>query len=285
MRAFISLGLFLITSCASLPEDAERFVTTDDGVDIHYRLSGPEAAPVLWVGYPWTEDWAQTMNENGLESEGTSEVIVLIAELIKKYRVLHVDYPRGTGRTTGPLPADLLPETVAKDYETVAEAAGVDRFVALGYSWGGGFGLQVAARTDRCAGLAIGGWPALGAPYEEILAAQRRNIEAMPEGPFRKISRSNINFYDDIVRNYDEEEALRTMQDRAGLLYLYVGSEDAGVPEMGLTLPIAERIVANRDKLEGLGWAVEIIDGYDHMTLTVEQWLPGVLEFLDGKTW
>tara|TARA_Y100001934_G_C12168589_1_gene685565 strand:- start:52 stop:201 length:150 start_codon:yes stop_codon:yes gene_type:complete len=41
------------------------YVTTDDGVQIHYRLLGPKDAPVIWVGYPWTKGWSDVMEEMG----------------------------------------------------------------------------------------------------------------------------------------------------------------------------------------------------------------------------
>ena len=45
----------------------------------------------------------------------------IISMLTSRYQVLHVDYPRGTGVSTGLMPGDLIPETVAKDYVAVAE--------------------------------------------------------------------------------------------------------------------------------------------------------------------
>ncbi|MYE80399.1 MAG: hypothetical protein F4X36_00845 [Gammaproteobacteria bacterium] len=75
------------------------------------------------------------------------------------------------------------------------------------------------------------------------------------------------------------------MRDRAGLLYLYVGSEDVGVPSLNLTLPVAEPIIENKARLEAAGWQVDVIDGYDHMNLTLDAWVPSVLDFLEGKSW
>ena len=288
----IALATALLAACAPTNDDAETamkegFAVTDDGVEIHYRLLGPADAPTLWVGYPWTEGWDRIMQELGARASGTGVHRELIEALTAKYQVLYVDYPRGTGASTGPLPGDLTPETVAKDYVAVADAAGVDRFVAMGYSWGAGFGIHVASRTKRCAGLAIGGWPVLDAPYAEILEGSRAQSTSLPDGTAaQRVLGSNTNFYADIVgSDWDEEAAVEFMRDRAGLLYLYVGSEDVGVPGMGLELPIAEPIVANREQLKAAGWEVDVIEGYDHMNLPLDAWLPGVLEFLEGKSW
>ena len=102
--------------------------------------------------------------------------------------------------------------------------------------------------------------------------------------------RSNTKFYADIVSDiaggdWTEEQAVETMADRAGLLYLYVGDEDVGVPSMNLTLPIAEPIIDNKERLEAAGWEVDVIEGYDHMNLPLDAWVPRVLEFLEGKRW
>lgn len=286
----LAAGLLLPTSTVNgepMQATSEGFAETDDGIRIHYRLLGPTDAPTLWVGYPWTEGWDRIMQELGSPGRGTDINRELVETLTATYQVLHVDYPRGTGRSTGPLPEDLKPETVAKDYVAVADAAGIDRFVAMGYSWGAGFGIHVASRTRRCAGLAIGGWPVLGAPYKEILQTSRASSGALPSGTAaQKVIASNTNFYAEIVGSaWDEEAAVEFMRDRAGLLYLYVGSEDVGVPSMGHVFPIAEPIIANRERLEAAGWKVDVIEGYDHMDLPLDAWLPGVLDFLDGKTW
>ena len=277
----------------SLTATQEGFAETADGVRIHYRVLGPSDAPTIWVGYPWTEGWERIMQELGSTStsRGTDVRRQLLETLTEKYQVLYVDYPRGTGQSTGPLPGDIDPDTVAGDYVAVADAAGVDRFVAMGYSWGAGFGIHVASRTKRCAGLAIGGWPVLGAPYAEILESSGAVSRGLPaDTAAGQVMRSNTKFYADIVADigsgdWTEEDAVESMRDRAGLLYLYVGSEDVGVPSLNLTLPVAEPIIENKARLEAAGWQVDVIDGYDHMNLTLDAWLPAVLEFLEGKSW
>ena len=231
------------------------------------------------------------MQDLGSASRGTDVRRQLLETLTEKYQVLYVDYPRGTGQSTGPLPGDINPDTVAEDYVAVADAAGIDRFVAMGYSWGAGFGIHVASRTKRCAGLAIGGWPVLGAPYVEILEGSGAVSSGLPaDTAAGQVMRSNTKFYADIVADigsgdWTEEDAVESMRDRAGLLYLYVGSEDVGVPSMNLTLPVAEPIIQNKARLEAAGWQVDVIDGYDHMNLTLDAWVPSVLDFLEGKSW
>ena len=228
------------------------------------------------------------MRELGAPDSGTDVHRELIEALTAKYQVLHVDYPRGTGESTGPLPGG--PHT-RNGGEGLRGGGRRRRRGPVRRHWAThgarGFGIHVASRTRRCAGLAIGGWPVLDAPYAEILEGSRAQSTSLPAGTaVQKVLGSNTSFYAAIVgSDWDEEAAVEFMRDRAGLLYLYVGSEDVGVPAMGLELPIAEPIVANRERLEAVGWEVDVIEGYDHMNLPLDAWLPGVLEFLEGKTW
>jgi len=264
----------------------ESFAETEDGVRIHYRLLGKRGAPTVWVGYPWTEGWNDVMEEMGAERDGDKATEALVDALSQRYQVLHVDYPRGTGDSTGPLPDDLKAATVAGDYVAVADAAGVDRFVAFGYSWSAGFGIHVASRTKRCAGLIIGGWPVLDGPHEQIVGLSAANAQALPPGRAKRVMGSNVNYYQDIIdSHWDAEAAVAYMADRAGLLYLFVGSEDDGVPGMGIKLPIADPIIEHKARLEQSGWRVDVIDSYDHMTLPLDAWLPLALAFLEGKSW
>ncbi len=278
--------LSAVTSAAADGNAMSGYAETEDGIRIHYRVSGPPDASAIIIGYPWTEGWGQIMAELGAPTDDSGVNERLVETLASKYRVLHVDYPRGTGNSTGPLPGDLKPDTVARDYVAVADAAGVDRFVAFGYSWSAGFGIHVASRTKRCAGLIIGGWPVLDAPHEEIVVGSRANTEALPTGRAKDVMTTNVNYYTDIIDSqWDADAAVDFMSDRAGLLYLFVGSEDVGVPTLGLELPVAKPIIEHKAALENKGWEVVIIDGYDHMNLTLDAWLPDAMAFLEGKSW
>ncbi len=103
----LAAGLLLPASTVNgepMQATKEGFAETDDGVRIHYRLLGPTDAPTLWVGYPWTEGWDRIMRELGSTSSSIEVGRQLLETLTAKYQVLHVDYPRGTGQSTGPLP-------------------------------------------------------------------------------------------------------------------------------------------------------------------------------------
>jgi hypothetical protein len=54
---------------------------------------------------------------------------------------------------------------------------------------------------------------------------------------------------------------------------------------MGLPLPIAQPIRDNRARLEALGWRVDEVAGFNHMTLPQETIAELVIDFLKDKTW
>ena len=71
----------MLASCASgnQPINGTGYATTDDGVQIHYRLLGPKDAPVIWVGYPWTKGWSDVMEEIGAGRYGEEAAQQIIA--------------------------------------------------------------------------------------------------------------------------------------------------------------------------------------------------------------
>src|SRR4029077_5517306 len=99
-----------------------------------------------------------------------------LSRLTDRYRVLAMDYPPfGQGESTrdwGPSDA-FTADRVCEELFAVADAAGFNRFVWWGFSWGGLIGLQLAWRSDRIAALVCGGWPPLGGPYADLLLAMR----------------------------------------------------------------------------------------------------------------
>lgn len=68
-----------------------------------------------------------------------------------------------------PQPDTLTPANIARDFLTVADAAGAERFAYYGYSWLALSGVQLAIRSDRLTALVMGGFSPLGGPYAEML--------------------------------------------------------------------------------------------------------------------
>lgn len=265
------------------------FAEATDGCRLHYEVHGPADRPALLIGYPWTDGMAYTLGAMTGEDEMVATTMAanraLVEGFAETYRVVHMDYPRGLPPSEGPLDGDLRADTVASDYVAIADAAGVDRFVALGYSWSGNAALQVASRTDRCAGVAIGGWPPLSGPYAEILGQLQTMIaELEPDDPVRAFQQMIANYYDSIVGHWDEEAAVAAL---SGVRISFFGADDVGVPELGLPLALAELTRSRRSDLERLGWTVAEIPGHDHMTasLDVALVIATVTAALGEQTW
>lgn len=202
--------------------------------------------------------------------------------LTDRYRVLLVDYP-SIGRSRDIAPEQLTADRVCADLLGVASAAGFARFAYWGYSWGGNAGLQLAARTDRLDALVVGGWPALGAPYDELLGAARRKLPN-PEPSSLKVLRTPAQYaqwihYGQSLGGWNEREAVR----RIACPRLNVFGGDGDLIEAGVPVPIASRIRAHRAELERAGWQVHEIAGHGHgLCMQPEVAVPPVRAFLDA---
>ena len=201
-------------------------------------------------------------------------------------RVVSADYeghlaahPAGGTLTADALAADLL---------AIADAAGVDEFAYYGYSWLALAGLQLAIRTDRLTGLAMGGFPPLGGPYDAMLAVTRAAHRMAMENVGRELpDRSEIEVGDwdaavvtqqpDQTRQYVTlYESLRDFDERAALERVsvprlaFAGSEDTMEygPRWGdVRVEIGPPLAAHRHELVDQGWTVEVVAGGDHSSV------------------
>ncbi|NIB38145.1 alpha/beta fold hydrolase [Pseudomaricurvus alkylphenolicus] len=261
------------------------YATTSDGCRLYYEIKGKADGQALFVNYPWADAFAE-FGVGGADHQRNINR-AFIERLGEHFKIVLFDYPRGVGKSDRNS-EDLTAETVASDYLVVADAAGVDRFVALGYSWSANAVLQVAIRTDRCAGVAIGGWPPLSGPYEELLefmvkwndglsarflkvitrnSIVRRLIPSKKLMVFRNLTNmldSITNYYKSLVGKWDEEKEIAKL---TGPRITYFGSDDIGEPDMKLVIPLAENNRKRRSDLERLGWRVVELPGYDHTSL------------------
>src|SRR5829696_4824800 len=178
-----------------------------------------------------------------------------------------------------PKPETLTPDAVAADILAVADAAGVERFAWYGYSWLGMAGIQLALRTDRLTGLAVGGFPPVDAPYAELLRVTKAGLDIAagtggpddPDDPWAGTSLS-VAQTRQFVTLY---EALTPFDDRAAQARItcrrlvLAGTADEVVygPQWGdVTVGIGERVASTRAELEGGGWQVHLLEGLDHMS-------------------
>jgi pimeloyl-ACP methyl ester carboxylesterase len=248
----------------------------DPDTGVFFALHGPSAGRPLLVTLPLMASFGEIF--------GDALAPVLhgyLDRLTDRYRVLLVDYP-GIGRSRDIAPEALTADRVCADLLGVARAAGFDRFAYWGYSWGGNVGLQLATRTDRLDALVVGGWPALGAPYEALLAAARRKLPA-PEPSSLVVLRSPAQYaqwihYGESIAGWPERAAVARIA--CPRLNLFGG--DGDLVEAGIPVPIASSIRAHRAELEALGWRVHEIVGQGHgLCLQPEVAVPPVRAFLD----
>jgi pimeloyl-ACP methyl ester carboxylesterase len=187
--------------------------------------------------------------------------------LTDRYRVVMIDYPP-PALLEAQEPAivqSFTPDRMCADVLSVADALGAERFAFYGYSYGAVNGLQIAIRTNRLAALACGGWPPLGAPYED-----------MPNVPgIRPITK---NFYEHL-RHWPEREAVA----RISCPRLVFAGRDDVITTSGVTARIGPLVAERREELERLGWRVRLVDGYRHeLGFSRDVVVPILREFFDA---
>jgi pimeloyl-ACP methyl ester carboxylesterase len=204
----------------------------------------------------------------------------LVDGLAGAHRVVAFDYE---GHTLAvPKPDTLTPDTITADVLAIADAAGAARFGFYGYSWTALGGLQLAARTDRVTALAMGGWPALGAPYGPMLKVTTATHALAVDPPPPPVTASPELDWETAEMTLSEPQtrqfvtlyqALQGFDERAALAAItcprlcFVGGADAITYSQrwgGVHMDLTEPVRAHRAELEAGGWRVEILEGLDH---------------------
>jgi pimeloyl-ACP methyl ester carboxylesterase len=212
------------------------------------------------------------------------------------FRVIAADLE--AHRTDHPAPGTLTAATLAADLLAIADAGGAPRFAYYGYSWLALAGLQLAVRTDRLTGLAMGGYPPLGGPYDGMLAVTRV-AHRMALNPPAPVGEPTAGDWDSVPFTRTPEqtqqyvtlyESLQDFDERRALAALtiprlaFAGDKDLiayGAQWDDLVVDIAGPLLANRSELTALGWTVAIVPGADHMrAMQADQVLPILLPWL-----
>src|SRR5579864_5832773 len=131
------------------------FVKTTLGADAWFEVHGNPKGPNVFLGGPV---FSRTLVPANIALQ-TKIKEGYIQRLGDRYRLLMADYPHIASKV--PDQALLGAEDVCKDYMALADAAGMERFAAAGYSWSGNSMLQLATRSRRVSALVLGGWPAI----------------------------------------------------------------------------------------------------------------------------
>ena len=243
---------------------------------VYYELHG-QGEP-LFLGFPVMATHAEIFGDAaGAVRES------YLSQLTDRYRVMLTDYP-SIGRSADIPPDQLTAERVCSDLNHVMDAAGFERCIYWGYSWGAAVGLQLASRVDRFTAIAVGGWPPLGAQYDAALRASLEQIDD-PPAAVQVVLRSPAQYaqwstFYGSVQDWPEAEVAASI----GYPRLaFVGAEgdtDAGSEDI-LNATILK---ANKTRLESLGWSVEIIEGVGHdVALKPEILVPVIRSFLDAR--
>lgn len=170
-------------------------------------------------------------------------------------KVLVVD-PRGYGDSSRcRSAADYSLEGYCDDLLAAADAVGLERFVAWGYSNTAALAVALACHTDRCIGVACCGMdPFLDfTAFSAHVAQEVREVgegEYLPQGGFDW--RAAQAFYD----GYAALQA--RLPDHLGRPAVVVHGADDGL--------VAASVDRNRARIEQLGFAIRSLPGLDHAT-------------------
>jgi pimeloyl-ACP methyl ester carboxylesterase/DNA-binding CsgD family transcriptional regulator len=149
-------------------EQTIRFCGAGDGVRLAYATFGRGPALVKvanWVTH-LEFDWHSPLWRHWWDELGRGHTVVRYDE-------------RGCGLSDRN-PDEVSLEAFVGDLEAVVDAAGLDSFVLLGISQGGGVAVEYTARhPDRVKGLVLCGAYAKGRLREEMTAEQRAEMELL----------------------------------------------------------------------------------------------------------
>jgi pimeloyl-ACP methyl ester carboxylesterase len=263
-----------------------------DGSVIEVKVEGDGPAVLLPVSTALVEgEAAEQMRAWGVDPDAGRN----LAAGLTGRRVITADYEGH--RAACPAEKTLTADAVAHDLLAIADAAGAERFDYYGYSWLALAGLQLAIRTDRLTGLAMGGFPPLGGPYEAMLtvtrAAHRQALqnranpprtEAVEPGDWESSevtaapeqTGQYVTLYESL-QGFDE-----TTVELAIPRLAFAGADDVivyGAKWDHARVDIGPALAAHREELERKGWIVHVIDKADHMSAmhatVVREWLKG----------
>jgi pimeloyl-ACP methyl ester carboxylesterase len=232
---------------------------------MRYEIHG--SGPHLFVGYP-----LRASSTGAGDRPATAVRDRYLAQLTDYYRVVIMDYPP-TGAEAQAVVDSFTPGRVSADILEIADAIGADRFAWFGYSWGGVVGLQLAAQSTRLTALICGGWPPLGAPYQDMVLWSQRVAERtrLPDWAM------TVSYYRGLL-TWDEREAISSISCPR---MAFAGSDDVVVSE-GTTFRVGSLLAGHRAELEEMGWTVHLVDGHRHdLFMHPDVVVPLVRGFLD----
>jgi|SRR5579859_6293922 len=247
-----------------------RTATAPDGTEIYFETQGDHARPAIFLGPHF---YATRAADDDARTDSW------IDRLRHDFYLIVADYPRGLGRTPHPQGLAYTPDLAAQEYGCIADAAGVDHFGWVGYSFGGAMGVQVACRTGRVTALAVGGFPPLNAPFQLMIDIASQMVKEPP--PLPKfvdpgVLNSTLAFYTPLATWSERREIAKLTIPRLA----FMGDQD-GAQESSQSGPLADNLRCVEDELRALGWQISWLQGHDHTSAQrPEVSLPVVHRFL-----
>ena len=258
----------------SYVQDMNETTFLHDGstIEIEIRGAGPNllmpANPI-----PIEGPQAEAMRQWGADPALGRTLIDGLADVA---RVVAFDYEGHV--LANPKPDTLTPANVVADILAVADAAAAERFAWYGYSWLAMVGLQLALATDRLTGLAMGGYPPIDGPYDEMLrvttlghdlATGKRMSGGEDEWASAYLepdqSKQFVTLYE-ALHGFDDRAAQERISPSVDRLAI-VGEKDEiqyGPTWGDVFVSLAAPTIRGRTELEALGWEVHVLEGLDH---------------------
>ena len=251
---------------------SDGFVKTTLRADAWFEVHGNPKGLNVFLGGPV---FSRTLVPANLKLQ-TQIKEGYISQFGDKYKLLMSDYPHLESAVKNQNATPMTVENVCQDYLALANAAGMDRFAAAGYSWGGNSVLQLATRSSRVAAVAVGGWPVIDGPYEILLQTVEKLHRESPDKP--EIGRF-ISYYKSLQGWAERTEVAKLTCPR--LNYIDIGDGD--------DTDFIGRFLKNRKTIQDLGWeTAEVNSGNGHPGgLMPDIACPVIRTFLDkhsGKT-
>lgn len=228
-----------------------------DGTEIYFETHGPRPAPAVLMGPHFYASRT---------AEDADRTTRWIEALQQDFFVIVADYPRGVGLTPHSPNEVFTPDIAVNDYGRIADAAGVDHFGWVGYSYGGAMGVQLACRCNRVAALAIGGFPPLNAPFRFMADFLTRMAEAPPH-ELRHLDTRTLKtaaaFYERLIDWPESQEVSKLGMPRM----VFMGDHDTaqGMPSPW-SVPLADLLRAAESDLCAMNWEVRWLAGHDHLS-------------------
>jgi pimeloyl-ACP methyl ester carboxylesterase len=227
---------------------SKGFAATSLGADAYFEVHGNSKGPGVLLTGPVFSRTLVPANV-GLQTQIKEGYIRRLGD---RFRLLMADYPHVASRAKDPNGTFLSVEDVCKDYLSLADAGGMDRFAAAGYSWGGNAVLQLATRSNRVMALVVGGWPAIEGPYDLLLQTTQKLQKESPDRP--EISRF-VNYYKSLQDWPERTEVAKLTCPRLN----YIDATD------GDDTDFIGRFRRNKSALQKMGWeTVEVTSGNGH---------------------